>query len=105
MEGYHFFVRSSGLVEYGRPVAMIGAHCYGENAHSIAICLSGLKEFTDKQFNSCAKICVNLLTAFPGSDIVLHRDIAQTDCPGFELYDVVSRVNKIMEIAHDVSQD
>lgn len=41
--GYHGFVDSYGKFTEGRPVAIQGAHCYGENSDSIGYCLSGVK--------------------------------------------------------------
>ena len=95
MEGYHYLVRKSGLVELGRPLSMQGAHCYGHNEDSIGIALSGLKEFTPKQFNSCAKLCVNLYQLL-GATVKLHKDITSTECPNFDLFEIQSRMTRIM---------
>jgi N-acetylmuramoyl-L-alanine amidase len=35
--GYHKVVRRSGVVENGRPLAKIGAHCEGHNATSLGV--------------------------------------------------------------------
>lgn len=60
--GYHFVVTNGvleskkpylafndGLVQTGRDVNVIGAHCRGFNKHSIGICLIGRHTFTAKQ--------------------------------------------------------
>ena len=39
--GYHYYVRRDGTVVNTRPIARIGAHCKGYNAHSIGICYEG----------------------------------------------------------------
>jgi len=38
-----------GLVESGRPCDKQGAHVYGRNSDSLAICLIGIHHFSDKQ--------------------------------------------------------
>ena len=59
--GYHFVVlngsrkkgefnsEDDGLVEEGRPIEKVGAHCRGHNTGSIGICLIGEDVFTDSQ--------------------------------------------------------
>ena len=98
MEGYHYFIRKNGIVEIGRPVVMEGAHCYGHNKNSIGICMSGKDEFSKEQFTTCAKICINLMHAFPNLTMFLHKELAATECPNFTINDIQSRINKILEI-------
>lgn len=38
--GYHYFIRKDGLIQKGRDITIIGAHCKGQNKSSIGICLS-----------------------------------------------------------------
>ena len=59
--GYHYVILNSyrskdnykkeddGLIEFGRPVEKIGAHCKGENADSVGILLIGRHTFTAEQ--------------------------------------------------------
>lgn len=59
--GYHFVIlngcifkdnymaENDGLVEVGRAISEIGAHCKGQNEDSIGICLIGERTFTPKQ--------------------------------------------------------
>ena len=39
--GYHYLVYLDGSVHVGRPLAQVGAHCLGHNAHSIGVCYIG----------------------------------------------------------------
>ena len=39
--GYHYYVRRDGTVTNTRPIALVGAHVKGQNAHSIGICYEG----------------------------------------------------------------
>lgn len=41
--GYHYVVRRSGKVEMGRPLALVGSHAKGYNAHSIGVVWVGRK--------------------------------------------------------------
>lgn len=52
MIGYHYVIDRDGKLEEGRPLWMVGAHCFGMNKESIGICLIGKTEFTDKQFET-----------------------------------------------------
>ena len=39
--GYHYVVYLDGSVHEGRPLAQVGAHCRGHNAHSVGVCYVG----------------------------------------------------------------
>lgn len=91
--GYHFVICRNGDIEAGRPVQEMGAHCKGQNANSIGICLIGgidengksQNNFTDKQFQ-CLKLLVKKLqNEFPNSTIHGHYEFANKDCPCFNV--------------------
>ncbi len=55
--GYHFIIRRSGCIETGRKwntdgSVEMGAHCKGENDHSIAVCYIGTSKPTIEQIES-----------------------------------------------------
>lgn len=91
--GYHMFIRKSGLIETGRPLADIGAHTYRHNNSSIGICLAGNfnnEMPTDMQMSSASKL-IGLLCQMYGLNpdegtIFGHRDFNATACPGENLY-------------------
>ncbi len=39
--GYHYVIRRNGVIEKGRDIDQVGAHCANQNAHSIGICYIG----------------------------------------------------------------
>ena len=39
--GYHFVIYLDGSIHVGRALAKAGAHCKGNNAHSIGVCYIG----------------------------------------------------------------
>ncbi len=93
--GYHFVIRTNGVIEYGRPVSHIGAHVEGHNAKSIGICLIGglnssgkpAYNFTSEQQQSL-KLLVSILEhTFPNVEILGHRDFPNVakDCPCFDV--------------------
>jgi N-acetylmuramoyl-L-alanine amidase len=89
--GYHFFIRKSGELEYGRPIWESGAHAKGYNRNSIGICLSGSVKFTAPQFDMLKEICLELSDQYgiPFYNIVPHSAVTSgKTCPNFNLYDL-----------------
>lgn len=50
--GYHLIVRRRAVIEKGRPLDEVGAHCEGDNSDSIGICVVGRKYFDQMQLNT-----------------------------------------------------
>ncbi len=82
-------VNYDGIVETGRPVSIMGAHCKGQNKDSIGICLVGKKVFTSAQIASLKQVIEScqpdkppyrLLKVYPHS----HYDKGKT-CPNLDL--------------------
>lgn len=90
--GYHFLVLNTGEVESGRPLNIIGAHCYASrrNIIGIGIALVGnfeVHQVPIKQIISTAKLSAKLMELFnikKIEDVELHREVplAKTLCPG-----------------------
>jgi len=70
--GYHYFIQKDGNLQIGRPISIQGAHCYGENKHSIGICLAGNGHFTEFQFRTLKQLCLNLCEVFDLHDSVIY---------------------------------
>ncbi|WP_244944586.1 N-acetylmuramoyl-L-alanine amidase [Mitsuokella multacida] len=94
--GYHFVIRKDGSIEQGRPMDTVGAHCYGENDHTVGVNLVGnFEDYVpeDAQVASAkrllAALCRNYGFAPSGSTIFGHRDFNATACPGQNLYDML----------------
>lgn len=85
--GYHYFIQSNGTIENGRDLDLIGAHCSGNNSHSIGICLSGNNEedFTIEQFTSLTKLLMALVVLFPKITIHGHNEFTNKACPVFDV--------------------
>ena len=100
--GYHDVIRRDGSVEEGRPMELAGAHCQGQNAHSIGICLvGGIDEkgkpennFTEAQFKSLRRLLQMYKTQHKKATIHGHNEFANKACPSFDVQDWL-RCNQI----------
>jgi len=86
--GYHYFIKKNGEVQIGRSEESVGAHCKGHNFDSIGICLSGLGEKTTDQLDSLEVLLIDICSRhdLEKKDILGHKDLAATECPGFNLH-------------------
>lgn len=95
--GYHYVIRRDGMIEKGRDIDAVGAHCKaaGLNHESIGICLvgginsSGVAEanFTFKQYKTLSKLIDDVMVRFPEiSKVIGHRDVdSHKACPSFDV--------------------
>lgn len=102
--GYHWVIRLNGTVEQGRPENQIGAGVRGHNVNSIHICcVGGLRRETgpDKGFDTRTpaqkKALIRLIREIqarhPGAVVLGHRDVAATQCPGYDAQAWWAKVN------------
>lgn len=84
--GYHYFIKVDGTLQSGRPLENVPAAQRGYNTASIAICLHGLKSFTEAQFRTLKDLCQAINAAY-GGEVTFHghREVepAKT-CPVFD---------------------
>ena len=85
--GYHWIVRQNGKLEQGRPMNKQGAHVKRKNYRNMGICVTGNFEKhspSKAQYESLERLLNFLCFAFeiPKDKIHLHRDLANTLCPG-----------------------
>lgn len=89
--GYHYVIRRNGVIEPGRDLDKVGAHCTGYNDRSIGICVVGGgprgedKDFTREQFDSLALLTKFLRLKFPYATIHGHNEFANKACPVFSV--------------------
>lgn len=97
--GYHYVITNGirtkkskydpeydGLIQPGRPITTVGAHCYGHNRDSIGICLIGNHHFTGKQLLSSLP---DLLLMFgyigiTSENIYGHCELSKKTCPNID---------------------
>lgn len=88
--GYHFVIRADGVVEVGRPLEIMGAHCRGHNRHSIGTCLVGEDEFSPDQFHALHKLHKSLSLMFPELIPHGHREFTSVKtCPNFDVREIL----------------
>lgn len=94
--GYHYVIKLDGTVERGRPETEVGAHVGGQNSGKIGICCigglktasgayKGLDTRTPAQVAAQIALIKDILKRHPGAKVVGHRDLAATQCPGFDV--------------------
>ena len=103
--GYHYVIYLDGSIHPGRPVEEVGAHCYGQNKHSIGVCYIGgvakdghtpKDTRTTAQKEALLKLLKELKQKFPEAVIHGHRDFARKACPSFDAtneYEYISNTN------------
>lgn len=103
--GYHYVIRRDGVVEQGRPENVVGAHVGGQNTGKLGICCiggldratgpnKGIDNRTPAQIESQIRLIRSLLKKYPGARVVGHRDLAPTQCPGFDVRSWWAKVQK-----------
>lgn len=89
--GYHYVIDLDGTVESGRPISQPGAHCLGQNAHSIGVAyVGGLKNGkpadtrTPAQKAALLKLVTKLVTLYR-CEVHGHCEYAKKACPCFDV--------------------
>lgn len=62
--GYHFVIRQTGVLEKGRPVCNVGAHCEGHNQGSLGVCMVGRGKFRPAQIDTLRALFADLRARF-----------------------------------------
>lgn len=90
--GYHYLIRLDGTVEEGRPIDRIGAHCTGQNAHSIGIVYAGgldsdgnPKDTRTPSQRNAMRALVDYLKRKYGASVHCHNEFANKECPSFKI--------------------
>lgn len=94
--GYHYVIKRDGTVQKGRPDHVVGAHVAGHNTGSLGICCiggleratgpnKGVDNRTQAQKDATVLLVNDLLKKHPKAQVVGHRDLGATQCPGFDV--------------------
>lgn len=82
---YHYYVDKDGSVHVGRPVWAQGAGCEGMNAGSVHVVFNGnmdTEPLTSAALKAGLALICELLDMFLDPDVLGHKDVNATDCPG-----------------------
>ena len=84
--GYHYFIRSDGTLQEGRPLERAPAAQAGHNAGTIAVCLHGLaaEKFTRTQYRTLIGLAREIDGALEGRVTFHgHYEVSPKSCPVF----------------------
>lgn len=84
--GYHYFIRRSGIIDLCRPEKYIGSHCFGKNSKSLGMCYAGTMKPTLMQIQSILTLASAIRKRFGlgPEDWFAHHDFTDKKiCPGF----------------------
>lgn len=84
--GYQYTIRTSGLIEIGRPENRIGSHSGSAgNSNGIGVCVAGnfmAGKPTEEQYVACIELVKDIFTRHGVLLLQGHRDVMATACPG-----------------------
>ena len=97
--GYHYYIRKDGEIYKGREDEAEGSHAKGYNKESIGICLEGNFEeehLSNEQIEALKNLSVYICLKYNIRDIVPHKELGNTLCPGknFPLREVKNDIIK-----------
>ena len=102
--GYHFYIRKDGTIYKGRDEKYAGAHCENYNSVSLGICLEGnfeIEKPTDNQLKSLSELLQHLKQKYGNVQVVGHRDLNATACPGKNLYSKLEILKNNLDVSKD----
>ncbi len=89
--GYHWVITKDGSVHPGRDPEVVPAAQKGHNTNSLAICVTGLREFTIDQMGALAMFCMVINREYRGAvSFHGHCEVANKLCPVFAYKDVLA---------------
>jgi N-acetylmuramoyl-L-alanine amidase len=84
--GYHFYITRDGVLHSGRLLGLVGAHTFGHNSNTVAVCLEGgLDEngqpeenaMEPEQLETLETVLLALIVVYPSIEWVKgHRDFS-----------------------------
>lgn len=85
--GYHLVIGPDATIWLCRPVEQVGAHCVGQNDHSVGLAYAANFDEEDPAANGLAAghqavtaVCARF--KIPAAEVYFHRDFAPKSCPG-----------------------
>lgn len=99
--GYHFVIRRTGEIEFGRDIGEQGAHTYQHNYRSIGICVIGTRFFTNEQLISLGQLAIEFRHDYgiPASEWFGHCEYDpenKPNCPGIDMEYVRKRLSNVI---------
>ena len=84
--GDQFDLAADGVIETGRDLKTVGAHCRGQNRNSIGVCLIGKRHFTGNQLLLALPNLLLMLgdLGLETEDIHGHCEFSKKTCPNID---------------------
>ncbi len=98
--GYHYLIRSNGVIYKTRPILAIPACVERRNTGSICIAWIGhynKYDVSQSAFYAALELTEALLDHYGKLAIHAHRELAQTGCPGRYGYEAVKKIREIVK--------
>ena len=91
--GYNYVIEGEGQTLVGRPIPQIpAANGRGFNSGTIAVCLVGdntdknsINHWVPSQWIALAQLVRAVRMLIPGIEVIGHRDLKETACPGVDI--------------------
>ena len=88
--GYQFVITKDGVIHKGRSLEKRPSSQAPHNTGSIAICVCGLKDFTQKSLLSLVDLCTEIHCAYDDIRFRGHCEVSNRTCPVFNYKDVLN---------------
>lgn len=78
--GYHYFIDKKGEIFIGRPRNTVGAHSYGFNQQSVALCFEGdfsKEQINQKQFEGAVMLVALLELTYPEAKLTKQSELVK----------------------------
>ena len=100
--GYHFIILPSGVVELGRPLDQMGAHCRGQNEASVGVCYVGGLNYSGKpedtmtgaQEMAWMQLVRSIRLLFGWMPVHGHNEFSAKACPSFDVREKYGWMNQ-----------
>lgn len=107
--GYHFYVTKDGSIYEGRPINAVGAQVSNYNSISLGICAEGNYDtessMPEKQLKSIAELLEHVKNIYPNAQIVGHKELGATACPGrYYPLDKLKNYKSLLGASQDMEQ-
>jgi N-acetyl-anhydromuramyl-L-alanine amidase AmpD len=85
-KGQKYNPELDGLIEEGRDIEIVGAHCKGHNKDSIGICLIGKRLFSGNQIHALLKVIKAMTDIYGPLNIYGHYEFnPHKTCPNIDM--------------------
>jgi len=94
--GYHYCITGDGEIHATRPTHLVGIHA-PPNTGRLGVCVIGDntspgREWNPLQWQALADLVRAIRVVWPSIEVVAHRDVRQTQCPGLTMETIAKEI-------------